>query len=86
VGDALPAKAVRRKAMLLPRLGLRLDNEMSKAMEKLAKIEETTRSLPGRDCGRCGAPTCAALAEDFVLGRASKATCVFVRERSEKKA
>jgi hypothetical protein len=80
-GEAAPepiaeARAVRRTAPLAPRAGLRLDEDMARAIEKLARIDEILRTLPGYDCGRCGAPTCAALAEDVVLGRAAGAACV----------
>ena len=62
-----PAEALRRNRPFLARSGLRLDPDMSKAIMKLGQIDEIARSLPGRNCGLCGAPTCAALAEDIVL-------------------
>ncbi len=37
---------------------------MAEAMRKLARIDELTRILPGRDCGVCGSPGCGAFAED----------------------
>jgi len=58
------------------RPGLRLDDDMTRAIQKLARIDKLTRSLPGVNCGLCGAPTCAALAEDIVLGRADADACV----------
>ncbi len=62
----------------------RLDQDRSVALEKLLKIDELERSLPGLDCGSCGAPSCHALAEDVVLGRASMEDCIFkVRERMQ---
>lgn len=70
------ARAVRRTQPLAPRPGLRLDSDMAKAIQKLAKIDKLRRSLPGSDCGMCGAPTCAALAEDIVLGRAHPEACI----------
>jgi len=70
------ARAVRRKAPCSARAGLRLDDDMSKAIEKLSRIDEIAGSLPGRDCGMCGAPTCSAFAEDVVLGRATESACV----------
>jgi anti-sigma regulatory factor (Ser/Thr protein kinase)/iron only hydrogenase large subunit-like protein len=73
------ARAVRRKEALTPRQGVRLDRDMAKAIEKLRQIEEQIRTLPGRDCSICGAPSCAAMAEDIVLGRAQKKACVFFR-------
>ena len=60
-----------------PRPGLRLDSDMARAIEKLGQIDVITEALPGRDCGVCGAPTCAALAEDVVLGRADITACAF---------
>ena len=70
------AQAVRRRGALRPRPGLRLDADMARAIDKLAQIDQWARRLPGRDCGVCGAPTCRALAEDIVLGRASDSACV----------
>jgi len=35
------------------------------------------RSLPGLDCGSCGAPTCRSLAEDIVRGQADEIDCIF---------
>ncbi len=61
-----------------PRAGLRLDENMFRAMEKLARIDQLTRSLPGKNCGHCGAPTCQALAEDLVLGRVETNLCPYV--------
>ncbi len=72
------AKSIRRTAPLRSRPGLRLDADMGKAMEKLARIDALTKSLPGRNCGVCGAPTCAALAEDVVMGRAELSACTFL--------
>ncbi len=57
------------------RPGLRLHGEMAKAIELLARIDACTRSLPGRDCAACGSPSCAAFAEDVVLGRAGGSSC-----------
>jgi len=70
------ARAIPRARPLAARPGLRLDTDMAKAIQKLAKIDKLKRSLPGSDCAMCGAPTCAALAEDIVLGRASADACV----------
>jgi serine/threonine-protein kinase RsbT len=66
------AAAVPRRRPSAPRPGVRLDPDMGEAIRKLTLIDEMTRSLPGRDCGACGAPTCAAFAEDVVMGRAEE--------------
>ena len=61
-----------------------LDTDRMAAMEKLMKIEELEKQLPGLHCGSCGAPSCHAFAEDVVLGRASEDDCIFkVRERMQ---
>jgi hypothetical protein len=60
------------------RPGIRLDADMAVAIRKLTQLDAETRSLPGRDCGVCGAPTCAALAEDIVMERAARADCPYV--------
>ncbi len=60
---------------------------MSRAIEKLGRLQAEMRSLPGRDCGACGAPTCAALAEDVVMDRATVDLCPYaasMKEESER--
>jgi anti-sigma regulatory factor (Ser/Thr protein kinase)/Fe-S-cluster-containing hydrogenase component 2 len=77
-GAPLPearAQAHRCKQPHEPRPGLRIDPDMAKAIAKLAKIDELWQTLPGRDCGLCGAPNCRAFAEDVVLERVSKRAC-----------
>lgn len=69
------AAAVSRRQAVAPRTGTRLDADMKTAIAMLASIDEAARRLPGRDCGSCGAPTCAAFAEDLVLGRAGASDC-----------
>ena len=56
---------------------LRLDKDVSVAMEKMEQIRRITESLPGIDCGACGSPSCRAFAEDIVAGRAEAGMCVF---------
>jgi ferredoxin len=70
------AHAVRRTEPFPARIGLRLDESMALAVEKLARIDELTKRLPGNNCSACGAPSCESLAEDIVLGRAAEAECV----------
>jgi len=36
-------------------------------------------NLPAKDCAACGAPSCAAHAEDVARGLAALEDCVFVR-------
>jgi len=75
-----PAGVAARARPLKQRPGMRLDPDMAEAMRKLSLIESEIRSLPGRDCGSCGAPSCAAFAEDVVLGRAAQSDCPFVEK------
>jgi anti-sigma regulatory factor (Ser/Thr protein kinase)/Fe-S-cluster-containing hydrogenase component 2 len=82
--DMVPATAVARRRPFAPRPGIRLDADMGKAIEKLARMQEVIHSLPGRDCGACGAATCAALAEDVVMERAHIELCPYIAaERKE---
>jgi anti-sigma regulatory factor (Ser/Thr protein kinase)/Na+-translocating ferredoxin:NAD+ oxidoreductase RNF subunit RnfB len=79
--DAPPVRAHRRRYAARP--GIRLDADMAKAIQKLGRLQTTTHSLPGRDCGACGAPTCAALAEDVVMDRAGIELCPYIAVKEE---
>ncbi len=61
-----------------PRPGMRLDENLQTAMEKLRRIDETVKRFPGIDCGSCGSPSCLALAEDVVQGYARETDCIYV--------
>jgi len=65
------------------RAGMRLDQDMGKAIEKLTRIDKLTTALPGRDCGACGAPTCSSLAEDIVMNRRPGLECAVLQGREE---
>ena len=54
----------------------RLDEDIVKAMSMMAEMEEILSGLPGLDCGSCGAPTCRAMAEDMVRGKAKESDCI----------
>lgn len=61
---------------------MKLDEDISKAMEKLEMLERIYDGLPGLDCGACGAPNCRALAEDIVREIANETDCIFkLRQR-----
>jgi len=61
---------------------LRIDADRSVAFQKLTDIENIFETLPGIDCGSCGAPSCRAHAEDIVLGTGHESDCIFkLRER-----
>ena len=61
----------------------KLDNDFRKALEKMAEIEEITQTLPGINCGACGAPSCRVLAEDIVNGTASIESCIVLYKQKK---
>ena len=66
----------------MPRPIMVLDEDVSKALVKMARLDEITATLPGLDCGACGSPNCRALAEDIIRGLAFDTDCVVeLRER-----
>ncbi len=65
---------------------MRLDDNMGAAIAKLARIDALTKGLPGKDCAACGAPTCAALAEDIVLERAAVSLCPYLDDEDDHEA
>jgi ferredoxin len=79
-GSPGDAGTVRKTRPYVQRAGMRLDPDMGAAICALGKIDELTRALPGRDCGACGAPSCALFAEDVVTGRAGSSRCPFMEE------
>lgn len=63
---------------------LELGETPRERFERYAQMEKIAKELPGLDCGSCGAPTCAALAEDIVRGQGSVDDCtVRMRRRME---
>ena len=67
---------------LAPFENTRLDEDFKVAMEKMARIRQLRKQLPGLDCGSCGSPTCQALAEDVVQGFATELNCIhLLKER-----
>lgn len=58
-----------------------LSNDRKEARRMMADIQEIRKDLPDLDCGSCGAPTCAAFAEDIVRGETCADECVvFMRQ------
>lgn len=67
---------------VLPRPIMVLDDDVSKALVKMERLDAITASLPGLDCGACGSPNCRALAEDMIRGLAFDTDCIIkLRER-----
>jgi iron only hydrogenase large subunit-like protein len=68
----------RRSHPFASRPGMRLDEDLKVAMEKLRRIDEVVMKFPGIDCGSCGCPNCLALAEDIIQGHATEDQCFYV--------
>lgn len=70
---------------ILPRSMLKLDDNISGALEKMKKVNELMEILPCVDCGICGSPTCQSLAEDIVREEAEISHCIFIQRILEQK-
>jgi iron only hydrogenase large subunit-like protein len=69
-------------AEISSRSALLLHADFKTASAMLEELERIAETLPGLDCGSCGAPSCRALAEDIVRGTAAPNDCIFIlRER-----
>lgn len=79
----VPEQAVRPwPRMPQPNPALQLDEDIVQALKKYEQMKTIAADLPGLDCGACGAPDCAALAEDIVRGEATQTDCIFkLKER-----
>ena len=75
---AAPGETCLRAHPFPARPALLLDGDYQKALSMMEEMEAISESLPGLDCGCCGAPNCHALAEDIVRGNASKTDCVII--------
>jgi len=57
-----------------------LGRDIVTAITRMQERDRVAARLPGIDCGACGSPTCAAFAEDVVMGEAEQAQCVVLRK------
>jgi hypothetical protein len=55
-----------------------LDEDVSRALQKMHQKQQLYERLPKIDCGACGSPSCATFAEDVVKGDATADDCVFI--------
>ena len=53
----------------------RLGSTIAESMRMMADIQSFKSTLPGIDCGSCGAPTCRAFAEDVIKKTACPEDC-----------
>ena len=66
-----------------PRSIYQLDENFGTAFKMAEQMKKIEKTLPGINCSACGAPSCAALAEDIVRGEADIHTCLFFNRGSE---
>ena len=59
----------------------RLGDSIAESMRMMADIQKIKDTLPGIDCGACGAPTCRAFAEDIVKNISSCESCPILNAR-----
>ncbi len=59
----------------------RLSENFGESLRMMAEIQKLHETLPGIDCGACGAPNCRAFAEDIVRGKADIGGCTILRNR-----
>lgn len=57
---------------------LQLDEDLNVAIKKMEELGRIVKTLPGVDCGVCGAPTCRAFAEDIVRGHITERACIIL--------
>ncbi|MDD3235466.1 MAG: (Fe-S)-binding protein, partial [Candidatus Cloacimonetes bacterium] len=82
--EALYAKGDFAVVPLTPRPIMELDKDIKHAIKKMKRINEFLTMLPGLNCSACGSPTCYALAEDIVQGKATIDDCVILLKRQNK--
>jgi iron only hydrogenase large subunit-like protein len=75
------------KSPVQPRPTLGLGTDIAETIARMKELEKIITTLPGIDCGSCGAPTCRAFAEDVVLNKAHVTDCTFkMREQLQRLA
>jgi len=77
ITDLIDKGAFDLKRPLEPRPTLQLGTDIKETISLMKKLEGVFGSLPGIDCGSCGAPTCRAFAEDVVMDNAHPTDCTF---------
>ena len=66
---------------LQPRSIMKLDEDITVALEKMKKIDEIIEELPHYDCGACGSPSCKVFAEDIVDKKTKIEDCPILFKR-----
>lgn len=78
ISEDLP-KAEKWSIPLVENNAMRLSDDIGDAMSKYDQIDKILATLPGLDCGACGAPSCASMAEDIVQGKAKIEDCIIMK-------
>jgi Na+-translocating ferredoxin:NAD+ oxidoreductase RNF subunit RnfB len=73
-----PTEDFSLKAPIRPRAVRGTAGNLKERVQMRRRAEEVVATLPGLDCGLCGAPTCRELARDVSMNDASKDDCVFL--------
>ena len=76
-----PTEDFSLKAPIRPRAVRGTADSLKERVHMRQIADEVVATLPGLNCGLCGAPTCKELARDVSMGDASKDDCVFLSER-----
>lgn len=63
----------------------RLSDNIVQSMRMMADIQSLRETLPGIDCGACGAPSCRAFAEDVIKGKAQATGCKILSSKETEK-
>lgn len=63
----------------------RLSDNFAESIRMMANIQNLRASLPGIDCGSCGAPTCRAFSEDVIKGETTLESCVILQQQKKSK-
>ena len=64
----------------------KFSDNMLESMRMMAEIQELRKSLPGIDCGSCGAPNCRAFAEDIVKGKTTIDNCPILKAKKNEES
>lgn len=59
----------------------RLSDTFAESMRMMADIQAFRATLPGIDCGACGAPTCRAFSEDVIRGESTPENCMILQQQ-----
>jgi len=80
-----PRENLYAKAPIRPRPLKGGMGELKERIKRVKDAEVVLSTLPGLNCGLCGAPNCKTLAKDIASGDAQKTECIFFsRDRLEK--